>query len=292
MDGNKSNSAVDTFIVIDDHEDANSYIEAMEVDPIPSSSSFQLPLEERSSEPLSSRSSTHAPSSSHTGSSTPSSETESLDYWNRYVGTSGLRRIRLVCGTPGDSSPSTQSSAAMFIDEELQSMMDEGRPASTSSNGKRKKAKPKPVVEEEIVFTEQDLLEKQLRERNNDLEGLRDLHHTISRLNSTLSDSNRSLFPRAVSRAFSDILDEIIVDLIEETHHSILTHPGDENQGVLRNERGVDIYGQEAASIRTDSFLCGNMCGRVVSSNRYAPHLEKCTGMQGATKSKPRRSHD
>ena len=168
--------------------------------------------------------------------------------------------------------------------------MEEGRPTSAASNGKRKKTKSKPVVEEEIVFTEQDLLEKQLRERNNDLEGLRELHHTISRLNAQLNDPQRSAFPRAVSRAFSDILDEIIVELIEETHYAIVSHPGDENQGVLRTERGVDIYGQEAASIRTDSFLCGNMCGRVVSSNRYAPHLEKCTGMQGA-KSKPRRSH-
>lgn len=261
----------------------------MDVDTVTSASSLQPPSEDRSSGPTSSRSSGLV-SSSQTGSSTPSNETEFLDYWNRYVGTSGLRRVRLVCGTPGDSSPSTQASAPFVLDEELQSLLEDARPTSAASNGKRKKAKAKPVVEEEIIFTEQDLLEKQIRERQNDLEGLRDLQHTMSRLSAMICDPNQGAFPRAVSRAFSDVLDEIIIDLIEETHYSILSHPGDENQGVLRNDRGVDIYGQEAASIRTDSFLCGNMCGRVVSSNRYAPHLEKCTGMQGA-KSKPRRSH-
>lgn len=288
--------------MVDDDDESQLVSESMDVDIIDVANLARPNVEERSND---SHRSNHTSSVSSTlGSATPTLSRDTTDlfqpdsvaYWSQYVIDSGIKRVKLFSTSNAGTPPSADFEGAYhmnIVEEESNGSNDKTRTSNSSSSNSKKKKQAKPVVvEEEIIFDEQDLYEKQIRERNNDLEGLQELHHTMARLTAMMKDSsNKNALSRAVSRAISDIFDEIIVEVIEDTHFSIVSHPDDFNQGVILNERGADIYGQDGASIRTDSFLCGNSCGRIISSNRYAPHLEKCTGLQGTKFSKSRRSN-
>ena len=224
-----------------------------------------------------------------------SSPTTSLEYWDNVVAKHGLKRLHLTMDNQGDASSSAES-GLLNNGGDAHSDSSKGRKngsstssSSGSSHTKKKKSSSKKVavVEEEIVLTEQDLLDKQIRERANELEALQHLENTMSSLSELMKDSSASPYPMAVSRAISDLLDEVIVEVVQDAHICLLFRP-DEAVLTLNGRSGLDVFGQDPSSIRADSFLCGNSCGRLISSNRYAPHLEKCTGLQGA-KWKPSR---
>ena len=224
-----------------------------------------------------------------------SSPTASTEYWDSVVSRFGIKRVHMTMEAAGD--PFQHLDSLVGDNVESSSKDPSKAPKNGSSNGfsssntshnkKKKAASKKVVVEEEIVFTEQDLLDKQIRERKNELEALQRLESTMLSLSHMMEDPSASPYPTAVSRAISDLLDEVILDVIQDAHICLLFRP-DEAVLTLNGRSGLDVFGQDPSSIRADSFQCGNACGRIISSNRYAPHLEKCTGLQG-TKWKPSR---
>jgi hypothetical protein len=217
----------------------------------------------------------------------PKNDTE-MD-WNFWLADKGVKRITLVQGPPETEEDGSSLSHPDSIDLTNDIPQDKKKRGKGNGSSKKKsKKQPPPEPEEEIVFTEQDRLEQQLRERGNELEALQQLHATISKLSSMLVKEEQAPFPRAVARTVSDLLDEVIFEIVQESHFCLLVDHEEAKRRLEPRGGGTDIFGQDPAAVRTDSFMCGNHCGRLVSSNRYAPHLEKCTGLSGM-KAKPSR---
>lgn len=216
----------------------------------------------------------------------------------------GFRRVRLVMGNAeegsedafpdalsDDTTGGTQSPASEPINGD-RTALDKKR--KSNSNKKKKVVQKKVVIPEEPEEPDspQDILERHLRQRHYELEALQGLHSTFVHLHSLLDDPIAAPYPQAMSRIVSELLDEAISEIIEDAHFQLLTNPDDFalTSASSSTSSSIDIFGQDTASIRNNCFLCGNGCGRLISANRYAPHLEKCTGLNENKLSKPSRA--
>ncbi|KXZ48399.1 hypothetical protein GPECTOR_28g806 [Gonium pectorale] len=95
--------------------------------------------------------------------------------------------------------------------------------------------------------------------------------------------------------AFSELLDDCILDVAQEVHREARTGslpgadagleasapPGSTHPPALPPKPGakgpVDVFGQSHPAKATDIVTCRN-CGRQVQAGSFAPHLEKCMG--------------
>lgn len=89
----------------------------------------------------------------------------------------------------------------------------------------------------------------------------------------------------ATNYLFSSLLDETILGVVFEVHHSIKTGTTDAMEGQPEDSKpysivdipDFDVFGSSTAKKASDC-TCPN-CDRLVAPSKFAPHLEKCMGM-------------
>jgi hypothetical protein len=213
------------------------------------------------------------------------------DYWSNLVQQLGIKRIRLnLPPEPLETEDPAlhameEDSEVNYLDDKLSGKSSTDRKSSRKSTSKKKKPsssqKKVDLTPEEMEETPDELIARRIRERGNELDALVDLKTTINSMKTMMEDQTGGLFARAMASIVSDIFEEVAVEIIQEAHYQIITGSEEDLAIRMAGKTSMDIFGQDPAAIKNESFLCGNMCGRIISSNRYAPHLEKCTGMQG-----------
>lgn len=109
---------------------------------------------------------------------------------------------------------------------------------------------------------------------------------------SSLLDDDTSEASQSV--AYSELLDELLLDVAQEAHReaktgtgldcvalaAVMQPPGLRPQPLppKPGTRGpVDVFGQNHPPKATEIVTCRN-CGRQVQAGSFAPHLEKCMG--------------
>ncbi|XP_078661433.1 ataxin-7-like protein 3 [Branchiostoma floridae x Branchiostoma belcheri] len=84
----------------------------------------------------------------------------------------------------------------------------------------------------------------------------------------------------------SELVDDVILGLCFDVHRSCKmgtffvddVDPAELKEFEIVDQVGLDIFGQPVSSKKQYECECPN-CGRTISANRFAPHLEKCMGM-------------
>mmetsp|Transcript_11588 Transcript_11588/g.34796 ORF Transcript_11588/g.34796 Transcript_11588/m.34796 type:complete len:174 (-) Transcript_11588:3659-4180(-) len=107
--------------------------------------------------------------------------------------------------------------------------------------------------------------------------------------------------------AYQEVLDEVIMDIVLDVHRRVRTGQDDlsdleqpaEPAGVFpppgpanpwRGQK--DVFGQSISATASAVITCTN-CGKRLAASRFAPHLEKCMGVNergGGTSSRPARA--
>ncbi|XP_078581546.1 ataxin-7-like protein 3 [Branchiostoma floridae x Branchiostoma japonicum] len=84
----------------------------------------------------------------------------------------------------------------------------------------------------------------------------------------------------------SELVDDVVLGLCFDVHRSCKmgtffvddVDPAELKEFEIVDQVGLDIFGQPVSSKKQYECECPN-CGRTISANRFAPHLEKCMGM-------------
>ncbi|CAH1241904.1 ATXN7L3 [Branchiostoma lanceolatum] len=84
----------------------------------------------------------------------------------------------------------------------------------------------------------------------------------------------------------TELVDDVILGLCFDVHRSCKmgtffvddVDPAELKEFEIVDQVGLDIFGQPVSSKKQYECECPN-CGRTISANRFAPHLEKCMGM-------------
>lgn len=113
---------------------------------------------------------------------------------------------------------------------------------------------------------------------------LKDHLETLKAFKSTYQHVDAGLNARILHDISNEILKEICTKVFHEVCRRVLSEGLDIERlafyGVIPDEKSsLDVYNRDVTSYQPQPFYCDNNCGRTVSSNRYAPHLEKCTGL-------------
>mmetsp|Transcript_7855 Transcript_7855/g.14593 ORF Transcript_7855/g.14593 Transcript_7855/m.14593 type:complete len:94 (+) Transcript_7855:71-352(+) len=85
-----------------------------------------------------------------------------------------------------------------------------------------------------------------------------------------------------VEALFAALLDEVALDLCFETHQSHYF------QKHLKGRSKNDIFGNYPKNF-ADTFNCVH-CQSIVTSSKFAPHLEKCMMGRGRRTARPKRT--
>lgn len=106
-------------------------------------------------------------------------------------------------------------------------------------------------------------------------------------------DGDMGYKAKAMQGVANEILREICLDVFHEVCRKVVNEEIDiETEtcyGAIPNDKSVyDVFNRDVTNYNPQPFYCDNNCGRTVSSNRYAPHLEKCTGLY--SRNQPRAS--
>ncbi|KAG0083979.1 Ataxin-7-like protein 3 [Podila epicladia] len=93
------------------------------------------------------------------------------------------------------------------------------------------------------------------------------------------ADSGSASLASLSFEILSELLDEIVLDVVSESHREV------KNMRSISVRAGLDIFGQNPQSNNTQTYDCVH-CQRSFPAQRYAPHLEKCLGLAGRASSR------
>ncbi|KAF9213330.1 Ataxin-7-like protein 3 [Podila verticillata] len=93
------------------------------------------------------------------------------------------------------------------------------------------------------------------------------------------ADSGSASLASLSFEILSELLDEIVLDVVSESHREV------KNMRSIFVRAGLDIFGQNPQSNSTQAYDCVH-CQRSFPAQRYAPHLEKCLGLAGRASSR------
>jgi len=133
-----------------------------------------------------------------------------------------------------------------------------------------------------------------LLKREADQQGqLENLGNEITKVKSIIENlsqqQNDPSFVNAILSVVDDLINELSMEICFEVHKKLKTGR------VCRKcetkwaskKSDTDIFGKSMNNYTPESFTCNNEgCNRVIAASRYAPHLEKCMGLniRGSTR--------
>lgn len=124
--------------------------------------------------------------------------------------------------------------------------------------------------------------ESQIKKVKNEIDILRENLLALRSFKKAMMENNNKI--KVLENVMNDILEEVCFGIFQEVTQKIKLNEVNiyekTSYGVLPNEKSLlDIFENDYTNYTPQSFQCDNGCGRTISSNRYAPHLEKCAGL-------------